>query len=845
MKKFLLPLPAWGLPSPSANFSSATLRLKRPAVPDQPIPDLKTNFYLFLMALLILGQNCQTPETASVGLADRVTFAGLPGRTEYLNSPYVTAGDRVYMVGHQDGSFPPLGWHVPGEMGGIWDHPIKLMDGFTNSVSVGDQGSCLEADTFINYPFANQHIYSPMYDGHLLMERFQFAPDGKEAVHLEYTFRNNHPSEDISLEFCWTGYSDLRPVWLGERSGMEDGTDVSTWLEELNAWSVKDSLNDWYVVFGSDLKPESHSTANGSCSSESPGKGTQANLYYDLLIPAGGTVRLAITIAGSYHSLDQARQTFREVSGNAAELLLQKQDRYRTLAGHSKLTVPDQDIQKAFEWVKYNTDWLIREVPEIGRGLGAGIPDYPWWFGVDSEYTLQGALAVGRYDLVYATIELLHKLSEQTNGNGRIIHEASTNGVVFNPGNINETPQFASLIWKVYEWTGDRAFLEKYYPTVKQGLDWLPAANDADGNLLPDGFGMMEIHGLNSEMIDVAAYTQRAFSDAAKMARIMEENDLAEAYAQKAEKLRDIINTDFWVPEYQSYADFIGTARQALHLIDDAIVRADTLNKPWAVEELEAAKARVSAYPAERKQGFVLHHNWVVNTPMEMGIADTAKALAALETGSRFVNPFGVFVTGIDRDDTAGKDEGSFAAGKKVFNYTGAVMTLPTGVQAVAENNYGRPDRALDYLRRMTRTFGYALPGSIYEVSPDFGMMTQAWNLYSYAVPIVTQFFGIRPRAYEQTVRIQPQMPEEWPSAGLEQLIIGDNEISVSYEQMEDGLYLRIQQTQPDWLVEVAFPAGKFKTWLLGDLTVRPETIGSYDVLSGRGTENILLKLQP
>ena len=71
-------------------------------------------------------------------------------------------------------------------------------------------------------------------------------------------------------------------------------------------------------------------------------------------------------------------------------------------------------------------------------------------------------------------------------------------------------------------------------------------------------------------------------------------------------------------------------------------------------------------------------------------------------------------------------------------------MTLPTGVQAVAENNYGRPDKALDYLKRMTRTFGYALPGSIYEVSPDFGMMTQAWNLYSYAIPIVGQFFGIQ-----------------------------------------------------------------------------------------------------
>ena len=79
-----------------------------------------------------------------------------------------------------------------------------------------------------------------------------------------------------------------------------------------------------------------------------------------------------------------------------------------------------------------------------------------------------------------------------------------------------------------------------------------------------------------------------------------------------------------------------------------------------------------------------LHHNWVVNTPMEMGVADSDKALKALKTAEKFVNPFGVFVTGMDRDDSAGKDTGSFK-GSKVFSYTGAVMTLPTGVSAIME----------------------------------------------------------------------------------------------------------------------------------------------------------------
>jgi glycogen debranching enzyme len=112
----------------------------------------------------------------------------------------------------------------------------------------------------------------------------------------------------------------------------------------------------------------------------------------------------------------------------------------------------------------------VRDVPEIGRGLSAGLPDYPWWFGTDNTYALQGVIATGNKDLVYRTIDLVHGLSQKTNGNGRILHEVSTNGAVFNPGNVNETPQFISLLWTVYRWTGDKAFLRKYYPAVKQGL---------------------------------------------------------------------------------------------------------------------------------------------------------------------------------------------------------------------------------------------------------------------------------------------------------------------------------------------------------------------------------------
>lgn len=724
----------------------------------------------------------------------------IKGKDSYLDSPFLTAGNRVYMVGHQNGSFPELGWHIKGEMGGIWNHPIKLMDGFDIKLQWDDQTHSLNAaHTFVNYPYANVHHYS-IPDKGLEVERWQFVPDDTEGLVVQLLITNRSDvAQNLQLQFV--GHVDLRPTWLGERTQMIDAQDQATYQEDLNSWMAKDADNPWFVVYGSDEKPIGKESVENTYA----GLGASNNLVYSINLKSKEQRLFNVVVAGSYQSEEEAQKTFVKIKSNLQELLHEKKQRYGQLADMTKLTIPDKKMQETFEWLKYNCDWLVRTVPEIGTGITAGIPDYPWWFGVDSEYALKGYMAIGQTDAVYSTIDLLDSVSNAVNGNGKIIHEMSTNGAVFNDGNINETPQFASLIWHVYQWNGDKEFLQEYFPTIKEGMEWLMDENDADGNLFPEGFGMMEIHGLDSEMIDVAVYTQRAFQDAAYIATELGETDLAQKYSRTARELRVKINHDFWSETFGSYADFIGTDEQTLHLIDDAIVRADTLNKPWAIEEMEQTKKYIKANPSPKARPFVLHHNWVVNTPMEMGIADSAKAIKALETGKQFVNPFGVFVTGIDRDESAGSNDGAYEA-PPIFTYTGAVMTLPTGVQAVAENNYGRPNEALDYLERMTRSFSYALPGSMYEVSPDFGMMTQAWNIYSFAYPIVQQFFGIHPFAAKKQVTIKPQMPDSWDEASLENVLIGDNEISIFYSNKKGDIQVRVEQTKADWEITIQLP---------------------------------------
>jgi hypothetical protein len=131
-------------------------------------------------------------------------------------------------------------------------------------------------------------------------------------------------------------------------------------------------------------------------------------------------------------------------------------------------------------------------------------------------------------------------------------------------------------------------------------------------------------------------------------------------------------------------------------------------------------------------------------------------------------------------------------------------MTLPTGVQAVSAARYGEPDLALDYLQRMVRSFSFAHPGSMYEVSPDYGMLVQAWNVYALVRPVVSHFLGIQPEAHLKRFTVQPAMPATWRKASIKALPVGANTIGVSI----DGDQFTINQTL-DWEVVFVAPSGK------------------------------------
>jgi glycogen debranching enzyme len=752
-----------------------------------------------LLGLLLLALAAPT-----LLLAQQETYAaeamrGISNEGKNGTDPYVTAGDRAYLIGTQDGNFPDQGEHLAQEMGGLWVHPIKLIDGFEASVrdSAGGQERVLaKSGEFINYPYGNRFKYGEVLDG-LEIQRFQFAPDGQPGVVVRYEF-SNQADRPRELHFQLKVKTDLLPVWLSEKAGITDAPDRVSWHPATRRFVARDKRHRWFAVWGATTAagasrlpdPDSISTA---------GLGVTAASSYIVSIEPRDSATLTFVFAGSASSSTAAENAFSNIARNQASLLERKKAHYAAVIDRARIRIPDQRLRQVYDWVRINNEWLVRDVPGIGRGLGAGLMEYPWWFGTDGAYSLQAQVAVGDFDLARRSLRLLRDQSNKFNGNGRIIHEVTTYGVLSHPGNTQETSQFIMTVGKVVRWTGDLAFAGEMYPAMKRGIRWLLVDMDKDRNLFPGGYGITEISGLNAELIDVAVYTQQALLETAYVAGILGAKSSAARYRRQAEELKRRINDRLWVEDEASYADFYGTRAQAISATQGAIkqmrLRADDKLTPRQRELIpyyERLGARFQAMP-DTTRSWITNKNWVVATPMEAGIAPRERAIRALDRiRKNDVGEYGPWLSAVERQ---------------------AMMTISTGVLAVAEAAYGRADQSLWYMNRIVETFGRKLPGSISEMMPDYGDFVQAWTSYGIVVPLVEHVFGLQPDAVHRTVTFEPHLPTGWEDVSIEDLRVGTNRISFTRAKTGGGIEYRIDGKESGWrfvLKEKPVPGARY-----------------------------------
>ncbi len=697
---------------------------------------------------------------------------------------YVAAGTRAYVVGAENGAFPPIGWHITGQMGGVWAPPIKLLDGLWFSVA----GSWLDsASSFTSGP-GFVRLTFPVTDG-VRPTLTEFAPDGSPVVLFGLTLQpvNGRSGQvpvvaqahsQVMAAYPWTSttptsaeveHPDVASVQGDHLQFNQSGTSYYAEVGANVPADLSAGSGDWGPT------PSDQQQAFGT-----DGKGGQLN--WTLSVPATGRT-LWLGVAGSQQGAGPATAALRGGLAQPGRQLDTKIAARDGVAALTDVSAPDLAVQQAILWSKLNladlqrtvTGLQIRDVDAgqaypapiatvpVLSGIDAAYPDYAEFFGTDGAYATYGLAVSGQWNTAINQLNAMRTVSEIVNGStGKVVHEINATGAVYfgdnsNPGDINETAQFAIAAGLVWRWSGNSSVLRNNYTFIKEGEYYLASLDPNPSDLWPQGDGIVEDPSLGIEAVDVASETVNALGVLHDMATVMGDAATASWAGAREQQLLSSFG-QWWIANQSLYADSL----------------CDTTLQGACTSQGEQLQQRY----------------WTSVAPMEQDIAPPANAIAALSNIATptFTGACGLYVDGL------GGPEG--ASGQSCY-------LVNTGALAVAQANYGQLDQAVANMDKIASQLTVEMPGSLpelsasaqynpYEAFTSRANVMQAWSSYGLLWTTVNDLLGVSPNVPAGTLSVVPELPASWPQLAVSNLQVGSNSVAVSVIRLSSGYRLSI-----------------------------------------------------
>ncbi len=694
---------------------------------------------------------------------------------------YVASGTRGYVVGSEAGRFPASGWHIRGEMGGVWTPPLKLLDGIWFGINDEWIGPATRFTS--GYGFTRMDLPAP---GGLELRRTDFVPDGRRGALFGLTLRNTGGTRtptimvdahsELMSAYPWGWTTPSATTFNEPDTAVADGGRLI--FSEPRGWTAVVGARETPVataVGPNHRGPQDppvicpvDGPAPPRCDDSAAGKGMGGQLRYRVTIPAGQTRTLWVAVAGSEAGRAAALAEHEATLSDPDAALRAKVERRERLGERTRVSLPgDRLLEQGIDWAKQNladsvqaaqnlqVRWVDEGkqypppdgvVPRV-RFYGAGFPDYPWLFATDGEFTAFAAVAAGQFAPIADHLKALRDVSVLVNPDtNKVVHEVVTEGSVYfganeDAGNTDETAKFPSALALVWRWSGDNGLRDELYPFAVRGMHWVMEQMDADGDGWPEGLGNVEREGMGEEKLDVTTATIRGLYDLADLARSKGDAATRAWAAGQARRMESAFEASWWMPEVPQHAD--------------------SLDDPGNVKRQQRHWIGVTPMEVELTKG---GRPWPGLTIFENGDA----ALELRETPC-YGNDFGLFHTGAAGCD--GAPPGTDPDGEK------QIFTLNTAVMAVGEGNYGRlgadqQQRFTAANRRLQLPDPDEQPGAMPEIapSPEYGrsidrpfhdraMVLQAWGTYGTLWPVVHQQLGVRPDMGRRRLDVTPQVP--------------------------------------------------------------------------------------
>src|SRR6266849_2913446 len=661
-----------------------------------------------------------------------------------------------------------------------WVYPLKILREF--HLKFRSEGRVLPAEalarTITVRPESSTIFYAA--DTFTVRETF-FVPVREQGALIILDVETEQPLE-IEAAF----HRDFQLEWPAAL-----GATYLDWAAAQHAFYFGEEQKKFSALVGSPTaaEPRAEFQTNYSESQESS---------FRLGPTAKGKERKVIVIAGSMEGPAAAEKTYRHLTADYADLLKESRQYYRNfLAQTVTLDLPDERIQRAYDWSRVSMLQGMVTNPFLGTGLVAGYrtsgesqrPGFAWFFGRDSFWTSLALHAEGDFSTARTALEFISKYQRE---DGKIPHEISQSANFVNwfkdypypYASADATPLYIIAMNDYVVQSGDAGFAKEKWESLWKAYEFLRSTYDERGFPKNLGIGHGWVEGgpllpVKTELYQTGLGIEalRALSNLAHLAG---KEDVSKELAKNFEKQKPLMNEAFWIAEKKRFALALDKDNQRL---DEPSVLA--------------------------------------TVPMWFGLLDEAKADAMISelAGPDHQTDWGMRII----SDQSPK----FSGGG--YHY-GSVWPLFTGWASVGEYRYHRALPAYENLRaNALLTFDGSL-GHVTEVlSGDYyqplstSSPHQIWSAAMVVSPILRGMFGLHADAANRTLTFAPHAPADWTAYSVRGVAVGPNTLDLSYKKTADAITLEIgRKGSADCTMDFT-PAVSLKAEVLGaELNGRP-----------------------
>ena len=657
-----------------------------------------------------------------------------------------------------------------------WIFPLKLFRDFHLSFRAGDHVIPAESlpRTITIRPESTSIRY--ISDTFAVCETW-FTPLHETGAVITLQVQSSEP-----LQTSASFEPDIAWMWP---AGM--GAAYSEWYPQLKAFRFGEEQHRFYAFAGS---PEATSTRQAYSMNYSS---SQSDAF-EFGSPITGNATYQFVVAASFEGQKQAEDLYRKLTTQSSQLEQEAHQFYKHyLANTVSLSLPDPQLQAAYDWSRISTLQGLVDDPYAGDGLIAGYnisgnnyrPGFAWFFGRDSMWTSLALDSMGDFQTTHAALEFLAKYQRE---DGRIPHEIPQSvglvkdwfkAYVYGFASADATPLYVIAADDYVRASGDLGFAREKWDSLWRAYQFLKSTYGAKGLPRNEGVGHGWIEGgpllpVSTELYQ-AGVGAECLGALADVARLLGKGDVADSLTSDFAAQRAKIESSFWSPEENTY----------IYALD------------------------MSGQPIDR--------------PSVLGTVSMWFGLLDPQHGESFLNT----LAGPDHQADWGMriiSEKDPLYGPAGYHF-GSVWPLFTGWESVAAYHYHRAIPGYLNLRANAQLVFDGTLGRATEVLSGryYTQLTtstphQIWSSAMIVSPILRGMMGLSVDALNSTVRFEPHVPANWTGFAIQNVPVGSTSetdstsLSFSYHRTNNQIELQVnrrgrQKVQLEFLPALSFRA--------------------------------------